>query len=405
MNDELRAQYEAYPYPARDPADETKRLIAGSPSHIVEIDHYVFGGRRDWSKPFRVLIAGGGTGDAAIMLAQQLADRNCPAEVLHLDISEPSQAIARARAEARGLKNMRFERGSLLDVTGAYDYIDCCGVLHHLEDPAAGMRALAGALAPDGGIGAMVYAPYGRTGVYQVQTALRMISAGEPPAERLRVAKAAVAKLPPTNFFVHNPFVSDHKQQGDAGFYDLLLNPVDRPFTVRAVAQLVAGARLRFTGLIEPLRYRPEAFVDDPELRTRLAKLDPLARAAFAELWAGNMRRHVFYAVKSDNPAKLPAMPAADAIPVPVDFSGATLADSMATSPTLRVNFDGLTLRIGLPPLAGEIARLIDGERTIGAIHNALSPKPEQPAFDAAFATLYAALNGINRLFLRFPRG
>jgi hypothetical protein len=70
MTDELRAQYEAYPYPARDPADEAKRLITGSPSHIVEIDHYVFGGRRDWSKPFRALIAGGGTGDGAIMLAR-----------------------------------------------------------------------------------------------------------------------------------------------------------------------------------------------------------------------------------------------------------------------------------------------------------------------------------------------
>ena len=43
MSDELRAQYEAFPYPARDPADEKKRLVTGSPSHIVEVDHYVFG--------------------------------------------------------------------------------------------------------------------------------------------------------------------------------------------------------------------------------------------------------------------------------------------------------------------------------------------------------------------------
>ena len=30
----LAAQYEAYPYPARDPRDEAKRLIIGSPSHL-----------------------------------------------------------------------------------------------------------------------------------------------------------------------------------------------------------------------------------------------------------------------------------------------------------------------------------------------------------------------------------
>ncbi len=44
--DPIRRQYEAYPYPARDPADERLRLITGSPSHIDEVNHYVFGGRR-----------------------------------------------------------------------------------------------------------------------------------------------------------------------------------------------------------------------------------------------------------------------------------------------------------------------------------------------------------------------
>ncbi len=68
-DDRVRAQYEAYPYPERDPADEAKRLIVGSPSHLLEINHYVFGGRLDVSRPLRALIAGGGTGDATIMLA------------------------------------------------------------------------------------------------------------------------------------------------------------------------------------------------------------------------------------------------------------------------------------------------------------------------------------------------
>ena len=79
MNEDIRsaavhAQYESYPYPARDPADEAKRLITGSPSHLLEISHYLHGGALDLSKPFRALVAGGGTGDATIMLAQQLVD-------------------------------------------------------------------------------------------------------------------------------------------------------------------------------------------------------------------------------------------------------------------------------------------------------------------------------------------
>ena len=37
------AQYETYPYPRRDPRDEAKRLIVGSPGHLREVDHWVFG--------------------------------------------------------------------------------------------------------------------------------------------------------------------------------------------------------------------------------------------------------------------------------------------------------------------------------------------------------------------------
>ena len=47
MNDDLRGQYENYSYPPRDPADEAKRLIAGSPSHICEIEHHIMRGIRN----------------------------------------------------------------------------------------------------------------------------------------------------------------------------------------------------------------------------------------------------------------------------------------------------------------------------------------------------------------------
>ena len=129
--DDVRAQYEALPYPPRDPRDEAIRLITGTPSHILEINHYLFAGRLSFNRPFRALVAGGGTGDACIMLAQQLADRRCPGEVVYLDLSTASRAICEARAKARGLRNIQFLTGSLLDLptmnVGQFDYIDCTG--------------------------------------------------------------------------------------------------------------------------------------------------------------------------------------------------------------------------------------------------------------------------------------
>src|SRR3984893_19022658 len=114
--DSVRAQYEALPYPSRDPRDEAIGLITRMPTHVLEINHYLFSGRLNFVRPFRALVAGGGTGDACIMLAQQLVDRRCPGEVVYLDLSTASRQICESRAKARGLRNIQFLTGSLLDL-------------------------------------------------------------------------------------------------------------------------------------------------------------------------------------------------------------------------------------------------------------------------------------------------
>ena len=98
---QLAAQYEAFPYPARDPREEASRLIVGSPSHLREIDHWIFGARRPAGQPLRALVAGGGTGDGTIMLAQQMAWAGRPGSVTWLDRSAAARKVAEARAAAR----------------------------------------------------------------------------------------------------------------------------------------------------------------------------------------------------------------------------------------------------------------------------------------------------------------
>ena len=70
------------------------------------------------------------------MLAQQLADRGA-GTVTYLDMSAASLAIAQARAKARGLKNITFHQGSLLDLPGkgwqAFDYIDFIDVIDVID--------------------------------------------------------------------------------------------------------------------------------------------------------------------------------------------------------------------------------------------------------------------------------
>ena len=417
MDEPVRDQYEAYPYPARDPKDERTRLIAGSPSNLAEIDHYVFAGRGDFATPFRALIAGGGTGDATIMLAQQLSDwarergAATPGEVVYLDRSGAARKIAEARARARGLTNISFHQGSLLELPkldfGSFDYIDCCGVLHHLEDPPAGLKALAEALQAAGGMGLMVYAPLGRTGVYPAQTMLRGLGEGLPLGERVALARRLLDALPATNWLERNPFLGDHKRS-DAELVDLLLHPRDRAYSVEQVAALIAGAGLRLASFIEAARYQPASYLKDPVLLKRLAALDPLARAAFAEALAGNIKKHILYVVKASNGADTVARAATPAtVPVARQVPGPELARAILKGPRIKAELDGLSLSFALPRLAAPILARIDGRASLGEIHaglQALDGGLDWDAFKAQFDPLYAALNGLNHLLLHHPK-
>lgn len=405
MSDPVARQYEAYPYPARDPADERKRLITGSPSHPVEIDHFLFKGARDWRAPFRALVAGGGTGDGLIMLAQMLAARGTPAEIHYLDMSRASRAVAEARAAERGLASITFHSGDLLTAPelGPFDYIDCCGVLHHLPEPQAGFDALAKALAPEGGIGCMVYAPYGRAGVYELQAALRPLVEGLEPADQVAVAKAMLKTLPETNAFARNALMGDH-HDSDAGLYDLLLHSRDTPYDVPRLLETLATAGLKLAGFTEPARYRPATYLRDAALATRAEALPEAERMALAERLAGNIKAHVFYAVpeaRGDTVAK-PSAPTAT--PALHRIDRRDLATTIARRRRLKFSVDGLSLEWPVDKALADLAARIDGRADLAGLQRASGL--DWMAFSARFAALHEPLDGFNLLrFSSFAKG
>lgn len=395
-DDPVRRQYEALPYPQRDPADEARRLIEGSPSHPVEIDHFLFRGRRDWTRPFRALVAGGGTGDGLIMLAQKLANIGCPADITYLDLSEASRAVAEARAFARGLR-VRFMTGDLLQAPelGPFDYVDCCGVLHHLADPDAGFRALAEALAPGGGMGLMVYAPYGRTGVYPLQGAFGALFAGDAPPEKVRLARAALATLPGAHPFLRNAVLGDHRDS-DAGLHDLLLNARDRAYTVAELCGALDRAGLDVVSFVEPARYEPLHYLPaDAEFARRVAGLDPLARMGVAEQLAGTVKTHVAYVVPRGRAAEAEARPTAlDLVPHLARVAPGALAQQVRAKGSVTVTSDGVSFRIEIPGQAAQLIGRIDGRRSLGQIaagHDWLT-------FSTAWAPVHRGLTGFNLL-------
>jgi len=404
--DPLIAQYDRYPYPPRKAEEERNRLILGSPSDLREIDHYLFGGALDPKAPFRALVAGGGTGDGTIMLAQQLADAGfADADVTYLDLSPSSRRICEARAAARGLSAIRFVTGAIEDLPqlapGPYDYIDCCGVLHHLADPAEGLRQLSAALKPQGGLGLMLYAPYGRSGVYETQALLRSLGGDRDLPQRIALARRLLTQLPATNRLKNNRLLADHKQS-DAALVDLLLNARDRAYDVPALLDVLGDAGLELITFVPPAAYDPCGYLSDPEVSKALRSLARAEAWAAAEALAGNMKTHSFYAAKAG--ASRQAAFGEAMIPLLTKHEGPAMARAVQKDLRLSVTFNGLTVTRPLPRLAPAILSRIDGKVSFGAIKADLlaanaSLKAESVVRD--LRALYEVLNGLNFMLLR----
>src|SRR2546425_1184343 len=188
--------------------------------------------------------------------------------------------------------------------------IYCVGVLHHMDDPRAGLQALRSVLKDDGAMSLMLYGKYGRTGVYQLQELLRRINLDATDLQaKLANTKIVLDSLPKTNWFKRSEdIIGDHKEFGEAGVVDLLLHAQDRPFTVDELYDLVEGCGLHVIELIERGRskYKVESYIRDKQILDRVSALPRRQQQAIAELIAGDMIVHNFYvARRADTVASL----------------------------------------------------------------------------------------------------
>ncbi len=380
----MTEQNEAIPYPERDPKDEAKRLVIGSPSHPIEMDHHLFGGQRDWSKSMKILVAGGGTGDTVVQLAHVLTRAGAPYEITYVDRSKAARSIAEARLAKRKLTGVMFQTGDPLDAAeqGPFDYIDCCGLLHHVEDPAACLTVLESALAPDGSLGFAAHAPFGRSGIFPLQEAMGALLDGLPPEERVAKAKEILPLLPEGHPFRRNSSLRE-ALSSDAGLYDLLLAMPDRAFAVDEWLSLLDAAGLELAGWVTPALYDLSLVCAVPE------GMDMGTQAVLAEKLRGTISKHVGYATrKGESPAKI-TEPAMNLVP---HFAGprTDMAKGIASGHQLKMTVQGVTFRLKLPERAAGVVARVDGRRTLAQI--AQSSQVDPVAFQALWQKMHDAL-------------
>lgn len=304
MTKDLQDQYEAYPYPHRDPSQEPTRNTETIMNDLSLVAHFLTCGVHVYHDTYQALVAGGGTGDATVHLAKQLARIQPKARVVHLDLSATSIAISKQRIQALNLENVHFEQASLLDVKpddfGLFDYINCSGVLHHLESPEAGARALASVLKPNGGLSIMLYGALGRRGIYDVQDMMRMVKDEQDDLKVLiPLTRQLLQGLPPVNPYRRSQRYNPQANENE--LVDMYLHVRDRAYTVPEVLQLLHDSGLKLVSFIPPVWYDPLNANLGPKWKERLESLSSEERLYFGELLFGTISRHLFFAAKAEN--------------------------------------------------------------------------------------------------------
>ncbi len=187
-----------------------------------------------------------------------------------------------------------------------FDQIVCTGVLHHLADPIAGLRALHDVLEPDGAMLLMVYAPYGRAGVYLMQELCRRVGITATD-DGIRDLIATLGALPPGHPLERLRDAPDFHRA--AAVADALLHPHDRAYSVPQLFEFLEAGGLTFDRWVRQAPYSPQCgFMSRAVSATRIARLAPAEQFAAVELLRGTMVRHSVIARRDDSPDRAPAI-------------------------------------------------------------------------------------------------
>jgi len=293
----VSAFYETHPYPP--PLDSLERHRESWNDARRRADVHLLWPRESYRDDRSILVAGCGTSQAA-----RYALAWPRAAVVGIDVSTTSIQRTEKLKQKYRLDNLEVRR---LPVERAgelgrrFEHVVCTGVLHHLPDPDAGLRALHEVLEPRGAMRLMVYAPYGRTGIYLLQDYCRRLGIGT-SSQEIKDLADSLSALPPDHPLI--PLLRNSPDfRDEAALADALLHPQDRAYSVPQLLDFLAAGGLRFGRWLRQAPYLPQCgALASTRHQALLARLPLEEQYAALELFRGCMVRHNVIAYRNDAP-------------------------------------------------------------------------------------------------------
>lgn len=295
-DDPIREFYTRHPFPP--PVESLDRARDQWQNPLVHLaEYHLLWPDKEYRADLDILVAGCGTWQSA-----KFAVCHPAARVTGIDVSSTSLEHTESLKQRYNLTNLETHQLAVenaVELDRRFDFIVCTGVLHHLVDPEAGLRALRSVLKPDGAMYLMVYAPYGRAGVYMLQEYCRKLGIGT-SKEEIDDLIEVLKQLPQFHALLATQGGSREFPNGEA-LADALLNPRERSYSVPQVFDFIERNELKLGRWYWQAPYLPQCgFVATTPHAGKLAALPEREQYAQMELLRGLMANHSFVAYRSD---------------------------------------------------------------------------------------------------------
>ncbi|WP_414752425.1 class I SAM-dependent methyltransferase [Anabaena sp. CCY 9910] len=266
--------YDTYPFPPEPILDEPPPGYNWRWNWLAAYSFCT--GQKPTKQDIRILDAGCGSGVGT----EYLVHLNPQAQVVGIDLSAGTLAVAKERCQRSGANRVEFHHLSLYDVEqlpGEFDLINCVGVLHHLPDPIRGIQALAKKLAPGGLMHIFVYGELGRWEIQLMQKAIALLQNEKRGDYRdgVQVGRKIFASLPENNRLVKREKERwAMENQRDECFADMYVHPQEVDYNIDTLFELIDASGLEFIGFSNPSFWNLDRLLGKaPELIERAEEL------------------------------------------------------------------------------------------------------------------------------------
>lgn len=239
-------QYEEHPYPrwlhlaeipAETPQQFLHRLFPAFDPSVLTL-----------SNAPEILIAGCGTGRQAL----EVARRYPQSQVTAIDLSRPSLGYAQGKTEEYGIPNVSYFQADILrlpELPRRFDIVESTGVLHHMQDPMQGWRALVETLKPGGLMKIALYSAKARESITRCRQEIVKRGVGDSEQE-MRQFRRLLMQTPnaPRSY----PFMLAADFFSMPECRDLLFHRQEHCTSLPEVAEAVSALGLRLIGFDLP---------------------------------------------------------------------------------------------------------------------------------------------------------